>query len=313
MLLLPIGLAGCTALGGESAESSQTAATVKPAVAPDGLAAMLSDYDRRNNEAILATQRTQDPTRWATADAGPLLDVDYWDTRWAALVKTDNKAQTVPEPMAHTGLTVYSGPAVAGPDRVIVELTSGLAGAKGPTPRLAVFSRESATSGWKQHSSATLLKTVRPPLPAAADAALPTAAQRTAVAAVAERLRKEVAVRPATSILPQEIGQALRRGAKKVTISITASYKKGGDQFGPAGAITARRTATGTLAVVAFRCKVTFTYPGGVIVWDPEIAAVLNQPGQQDKGTRFYLTTLAVHVPDKGAPTLVGWEVDPSV
>ena len=299
-------LAACTA--GDSG-SSPTTASPSPTpgvVRAEDVSALLDSYDRRNNAAIASSRKTHDPTVWLTADVGPLLRADAFDTRWHYV----SGGKSPLGQLTHTGSAVYAPAAAEGEQSVIIDLTRTSTVKGDKTVRmLAIFRREDHVKDWRQFGSAVVGKGANVPAPRRGAAPALTPAVRKEVLRWSERARLDLEKGKDSGLGLAAIRGELRvSGAAKFDETVSVAYPLPiTDQLGPRGGVVAIPAETGVVAVVMFEAEASYRGP---LTWEDRTYALTvgERPGA-DELTKRTVIALALHIVGATA-TLLGSDID---
>lgn len=240
----------------------------KVALDRSDLAAMLADYDLRNNAAIVATHGTADPGPWAQADTGIVLEGDRFFTRLHAA----QGDQSDPVTSRHTADEVYSPRFASYPMYAVVPVDVQWGDGQ-PRPRVGVWTKAGAAQPW------LLALSYRRPSELAAPAAdpTPTAEQSARAVAAAVQVRQGLhTAQPETLVEgTHELVTLLQSPAPGAT-SYTVEFASGGDadQGTSAGSTFIVQLADGSsLAVAGLTFRETITAPEGRVIRYPDAVA----------------------------------------
>lgn len=305
-LLVVLLASACTA--GDSG-SSPTKASPSPTpgvVRAEDVSALLDSYDRRNNAAIASSRKTHDPTVWLTADVGPLLRADAFDTRWDYV----SGGKSPLGQLTHTGSAVYAPAAAEGEQSVIIDLTRTSTVKGDKTVRtLAIFRREDPVNDWRQFGSAVVGKGANVPAPRRGAAPALTPAERKEVLRWSERARLDLEKGKDSGLGLAAIRGELRvSGAAKFDETVSVAYPLPiTDQLGPRGGVVAMPAETGIVAVVMFEAEASYRGP---LTWEDRTYALTvgERPGA-DELTKRTVIALALHIVGATA-TLLGSDID---
>ncbi len=275
-------------------------------VRAEDVSALLDSYDRRNNAAIAASRKTHDPTVWLTADVGPLLRADAFDTRWDYVSSGKNPLGQ----LTHTGSAVYAPAAAEGEQSVIIDLTRTSTVKGDKTVRtLAIFRREDPVKDWRQYGSVVVRQGVTVPEPVRGAAPVLTPAERSEVLRWCERARVDLEKGKDSSLgLAALRGQLRVAGAAKFDERVSVAYPLPiADQLGPRGGVVAMPAQSGVVVVVMFEAEATYRGP---LTWDDRTYALTvgERPGA-DELTKRTVIALALHIVGSTA-TLLGSDID---
>ncbi len=306
LALVGVLMLGCSPLGGGPDAAPVHVIPTPPAVSKAQLAEVLASYDRRNNAAIRATRKAHDPSAWLTADVGPVLRVDAFDTRHDLV--TGGKGEL--PVLTHAGTAVYSPAVTAGEQSILVDLTrrSTLKSDK-PDRVLTVFRRDDSSTDWRLGGLAELSSKAVLPTPFRFAAPALTAAERKSVAAWGERVRRDL-----EQSKDSGLGLAMQRsklrvsGAAPFLAFLKVTYPLPvKDQFGPQGGLVAVRAEEGIVAVVMLVSQATYRGP---LSWDDQdYARTVAQVGEQEEVTKRVVIGVALHLVGEKA-TLLGTSLD---
>ncbi|MBM6404970.1 hypothetical protein JQN72_12030 [Phycicoccus sp. CSK15P-2] len=288
----------------------------KTAVEADGLGALLEDYDERNNAAIAAAHKSDDPKVWASADAELVLDGDRFDTRRAKVAKSKEPAST----LRHEPGALYAPEFGEYPMFAIgsATVTSSVKDSE-PWSSVGVWLRESAAEPWKQAANVATADDLKLPGPNPVGAeSVPTPEQRKATLAAATAvlgyLRGEG---KASGVTLDKTLKELRAGssirdAKGVDHRMSATFANGADdQVSAEGSVRAVRTDDGVLAVVSIRAHDSFSVGGNSrLQWDEPYGTALGQSGQRTLLSRDIGVVVLLAVADSGKARVLasGWD-----
>ena len=311
--LLSVVLAGllATVLGGCFAVPQKVDAgdaEVPAAVADeDAVAALLKDYDRRNNAAIkVGSNKPYTASGWRNADTAALLEQDRYDTAAARVRKTSSKGFT------HDAPDAAYVPASKGYPLFVITVGdfSTTKDEKSTYTGLEVLSRGAATAPWLSEVSIGIKRDRVPTALAYGEASTPTSAQVKKARAVAASLTKYY--RDGTTpgyALTKDVSFPVREARKQ---------QRAAKQFIATGRVTAApygqddssvrvvRVKGGVLAVASYDVDIVYTpKPGVQLNFNGLEGKVLgNEPRSQL--TRPGVGYAAWVIPDSGKPELVG-------
>ena len=326
---LVLTLAACSAGGGEPtapAKSSTTVTTTAPAgpgLTVPQAAAMMRDYDARNNPAIAAAGAPRfDERPWARADMGPVLEQDVFITR----VRRADPPESGESDRAFTsratavvGAARHRSGAVAVVDSPVQQQAGTSSAATSPSsdqsPRtvLRVMRRE-GTGPWKQWGTVDAPRGALPaPLPATTDPT-PTPAQvrasQTLVPQVVGSLREENGAPFAQARSTRDFLEGLWPGKPNPSIKRTLQCEpyatRGSSDV--ADALLVLRAQRATLNVVTLRCRVDWLAGEGRAIFFSKGFAQVNRVSTEgsQQATLSLVVTAVVQQPDGGSPQLLG-------
>lgn len=331
---LVLTLAACSAGGGDPttpAESSTTVATTTtpagPGLTVSQAAAMMRDYDARNNPAIAAAGAPRfDERPWAQADVGPVLEQDVFLTRVSRAdppeSAEDDRALTS-RATAVVGAARHRSGTVAVIDSPVQEqaATSSASGSSTTSPSgeqasrtvLRVMRRE-GTGPWKQWAAVDAPRGALPaPLPATTDPT-PTPAQvrasQTLVPQVVGSLREEKGAPFAQASPTRDFLEGLWPGKPipsiKRTLQCEPYATRGSSDV--ADALLVLRAQRATLNVVSLRCRVDWLAGEGRAIFFSKGFAQVNRVSTEgsQQATLSLVVTAVVQQPDGGRPQLLG-------
>lgn len=336
---LVLTLAACSAGGGDPtapAESSTTVATTTtpagPGLTVSQAAAMMRDYDARNNPAIAAAGAPRfDERPWARADVGPVLEQDVFLTRVSRAdppkSAEDDRALTsrataVVGAARHRSGTVavidspvqeQAGTSSASGSSTTSPSTTSPSGDQAPRTVLRVMRRE-GTGPWKQWGAVDAPRGALPaPLPAATDPT-PTPAQvrasQTLVPQVVASLREEKGAPFAQASPTRDFLEGLWPGKPNPSIKRTLQCEpyatRGSSDV--ADALLVLRAQRATLNVVSLRCRVDWLAGEGRAIFFSKGFAQVNRVSTEgsQQATLSLVVTAVVQQPDGGSPQLLG-------
>lgn len=309
-----VGFVGAVALTGCSSYPQPATLPTEPptqvAIQPDDVPAALASYDERNNAARMLSAGSFDPSGWASADMGPVLRSDEFDTAYRKAVGTP---EAVP-PGTHTADAVYAPEFDAYPMWFMMVGTPTTEGVEpdpaAATSRILVFERASVVEPWRMSRTVGLPNDERPtPLPVGAASTASDAQELAAVAAM-ESVRTFLATGTVTTVVPDESLTAVRedftrdRGGLSVGALTVTPIGSAEDPTGPDGAIRLVAVEGGALATITFDYQYN-AYPSAgnsVHYTDAAFAQATGQVGERQSLTNKSVVTVAVSIPDDGPP-----------
>ena len=317
-VVLTLALTGCggttdargatspTASGSSSASATGTAVTGAPAVQPADVAAILADYDARNNAAIAAAGQGFDSTAWADADTGAVLESDIIGTQLAKAQEDHGDATLV---LTHADPVAYLPLVDAAQPWFLVRA------ALSDVPRLVSLTRAGAGQPWKVEASVELPSGVADPAAPGADSTVAATDHEQVQKAIASVIRSidDPATDPGVFVGPLAEHRrhldtnASGLGADAFTSTTTPYAGQLTDQGGPGGSTRVVRSADGSvLALASLRNRVVFTREGGMLEHGPDFAAVTGQSGPQPSLTYDFLVSVVIRLDQAGKVAVVG-------
>lgn len=309
-----LGFVGAVALTGCSSFPQPATLPTEPptqvAIQLDDVPAALASYDERNNAARVLSAGSFDPSGWAAADMGPVLRSDEFDTAYRKAVGTPEAAP----PGTHTADAVYSPEFDAYPMWFMMIGTPATEGVEpdpaAATSRILVFERASVVEPWRMSRTVGLPNDERPtPLPVGAASTASDAQELAAVAAM-ESVRTFLETGTVTTVVPDGSLTAVRedftkdRGGLSVGALTVTPFGSAEDPTGPDGAIRLVAVEGGALATITFDYQYN-AYPSAgssIHYTDAAFAQATGQVGERQSLTNRSVVTVALSIPDDGAP-----------
>lgn len=302
-----------TATNGSTPAASSASASPSPspsmaqALAADEVAALMTDYDTRNNAASLAADADFNADLWATADTGGLLESDVFSTALAKAQERapDGKTYTHTDPVGYIPLSPVEQP------WLIVRSTFQ------DSPSLKGYTRSGSSGPWLNDSWVEFEGTL--PEPAApGQASTPTPAQ---VAAVQKAIADVIAhvETPEVSPFPVVGGLANHHnrlntfdlsGLDAESMSMTTEPYAGAleDQGTERGSTQIVVAADGSvLAVAGLRNQAVFTAKAGrTIEHGQDFAEASGETGPREELHYGFLFFVLLRIDPSGAVTMMG-------
>ena len=302
-----------TATNGSTPAASSASASPSPspsmaqALAADEVAALMTDYDTRNNAASLAADADFNADLWATADTGGLLESDVFSTALAKAQERapDGKTYTHTDPVGYIPMSPVEQP------WLIVRSTFQ------DSPSLKGYTRSGSSGPWLNDSWVEFEGTL--PEPAApGQASTPTPAQ---VAAVQKAIADVIAhvETPEVSPFPVVGGLANHHnrlntfdlsGLDAESMSMTTEPYAGAleDQGTERGSTQIVVAADGSvLAVAGLRNQAVFTAKAGrTIEHGQDFAEASGETGPREELHYGFLFFVLLRIDPSGAVTMMG-------
>lgn len=308
-------LAGCGVVQVPSSAPTWNPATLTKPALPDQKAvqAMLDDYDKRNNAAIVTTARTHDSSSWATADGGATLTVDRFDTAYAKATKDKGK----PRLYLSVNLGSYVPEFSSYPMFVIARVNRHEVGKPASKAMkdagLAVLVKEHSDQRWRAFSGIGI--DTSPGDPLSPQLTSPSARDGVRAIDLAMQVSKAISGAASTLVLPKDFA-ADRAGWVKLTNDGLAAVTFQAVPFGsgwseklPAtGPLHVVRSSAGVFAIATY--SVTRTYfakSGRQQGWKAPYDAIYGDRGYHDFVDESLVMTVLMEIPDNGPGKISSW------
>lgn len=272
---------------------------------------MLDDYDVRNNAAIRASDKG-DGSTWSRADSGPFLATDMLSARTSRFFppKTTGDGD-----FQHEARDVFEVEQPAYPLSSIVDVEVPGQDLEGGQ-LLYVYSKDDAAAPWKGYSSVYLSSRLVTPLPA--DEATPSRDDRLTAAKWDSELDERLAHGTDTDLriaqgLQEDINDLsdVPKGVERVYHSVRPWGGRRDDRTDQDGPVRVLRVEQGLLVVTHKEWERSLYLESGY-EWR-QTSRERKIHGSHDAGTVYdehYLLTAAILVPDSGAPSIIGSDVE---
>lgn len=329
---LALTLAACSGGGGDPTAPAESSTTGTTTTAPAGpgltvpqAAAMMRDYDARNNPAIEAAGAPRfDEKPWARADVGPALEQDVLNTRVDRADPPKEPEKSGPLTSRVSGVVgaarhrsgevaIVDSPFERDPSSASTASStdpSSTATTKEPPRTVLRVMRREGGGAWKLWSSVGAPKGALPaPLPPSTDPT-PTPAQvranQTLVPQVIDSLREEQGAPFAKAEPVRDFLDELWPGGKPVrgmtrTLQCEPYAARGSNDV--ADALLAVRARSATVSAVTVRCRVDWqAAEGRAIFFGKGFAAVNRVSTEGNPQATVQLVVTAIVTRDDGKP-----------
>ncbi|WP_125932836.1 hypothetical protein [Janibacter indicus] len=272
---------------------------------------MLDDYDRRNNAAIKKSD-AGDGSLWATADAGPNLAVDALVARTAKFYppKKDDDGDFI-----HEVRDVYEVEQPGYPLWSLIDVdlpNSDLGGGQ----YLRLYTRDGATEPWKGYTSVYLPSRLVTPLDA--QAATPSAKDLLTAAQWDDELTRWIAAGKESDLrisrdLMESYGDmaATPKGVARIDHSVSPWGGRADGRTEQDGPVRVLRVKQGLLVITNKQWERNLYLEQGFEWKQATRERKIHSPHHRDLVyDEHYLLSAAILIPDSGAPSVIGSDVE---